>query len=265
MQVQQIFIHPVKGLTPQAIARAELRENGGMVGDRALGLMFVDTGTGTETVVPWQKKQHFAVQNDWPQLAALSCHYDFDNGTLMVEREGKTLLSAKPEEQSDRDRIGEFFTQYLQTLTPSPAARHPQPAPVRLVGTATGKVRYLDRQQGHISIISQSTFNAIAQAVGLETLDPRRFRPNFVIDGLSAWEEFQLVGHRLQLGSVLVEVTAPIGRCFNINVNPDTGEADLPLLDALSQHFGQARTGVIAKVLTSGTVTIDDDVSLSEA
>ncbi|MDC0834704.1 MOSC domain-containing protein [Geitlerinema sp. CS-897] len=262
MQVRQIFVHPVKGLSPQSIAQAELRENWGMVCDRAFGLMFVDTGKEPGRLAPWQQKKHFAVQNDWPQLAALCCHYDFDSQTLTVKRNQEVLLSAKTNDEGDRDRIGAFFTEYLQTLTPSSAARHPQKASICFVGTATGETQYRDREPGQISIISQATFDAIAQAVGVEAIDPRRFRPNFVVEGIAAWEEFNWIGRRVKLGSVLVEITAPIGRCFNINVNPDTGEADLPLLARLPQHFGHARTGVIAKVLTSGAVTTHDEISV---
>ncbi|MBO9998957.1 MAG: MOSC domain-containing protein [Cyanobacteria bacterium SID2] len=262
MRIREIFVHPVKGLSPQSIERVKLQENSGIVGDRAFGLMFVDTGKETGILAPWQRKQHFAVQNDWAGLAALACYYDFDRQALTVKRDGEILLFAKTDNEIDRERIGEFFTQYLQTLKPTKSARHPQHAPVRLVGTATGETRYPDRQQGHISIISQATFDELAKMVDVSSIDSRRFRPNFVVEDVPAWEEFNWVGHPLRLGGVLVEVTARIGRCFNINVNPETGEVDLPLFDRLPQHFKHAQTGVIAKVLESGTVAVGEALSV---
>lgn len=253
--VTQLFTHPIKGLTPKMIDRAVLEADFGIRGDRAFALMFTDAIEEPGRLVPWMSKKHFAVQNDWPDLAALDCRYHPDNHCLMVRKNGEEVLIANI--QTERDRIDRFFTDYLAGLTPTESARHPHPSPVKLVGDPTGNTRYPDRHPVHISLVSQATLDAIAEAVG-DDINVRRFRPNIVIDGVSPWEEFEWVGREISIGAAKLTISALIGRCLNIEVNPDTGERDLPLFSLLQKHFGHGKTGVVAKVYTTGTVEIGD-------
>ena len=231
----------------------------GIRGDRAFALMFEDTGGADEAIVPWMPKKHFAVQNDWPGLAALDCRYDAQTDRLQVCHNGTEVLTAQTE--TDRDRINRFFSDYLGTLTPTEKARHPVLCPVELVGTRTGETRYPDRNPVHLSVLSQATLDAIGEAVG-QTIDARRFRPNVLIDGVAAWEELSWVGREMTIGEAKIEVSAPIGRCVNIEVHPDSGVRDMPLFSWLMEHFGHAKTAVGAKVVTTGSLGMGDGLQL---
>lgn len=249
--VKQLFVHPIKGLTPQSVDRAWLEVNRGIRGDRAFALLFADTADDTNRAISWRSKKYFAVQNDWSGLAALECRYDWDRDRLCVSQDGREVLVADTD--TGRDRIDRFFSDYIATLTPNPGARHPQKAPVRLVGTRSGDSRYPDRHHTHISIISQATFDDLSQVAGIE-IDPRRFRPNLVVEGVEPWSEFEWVGRELQVGSVRLTVGEPIGRCLNIEVNSDTGKRDANLLSLLKRKFGHTQTGVLATVVSSGWI-----------
>ena len=205
----------------------------------------------------WMSKKYFAVQNDWPLLAALECHYQPETAVLTVKRQGVEVLSAETNTAAGRDRISTFFTEYLAGIEPTKEARHPQLSPLRLVGDSSGETRYPDREPVHISLLSQATLDQLTALAGQNT-DVRRFRPNIVLEGVSAWSEFELIGKQFQLGAARIEVTARIGRCVNIEVNPQTGDRDIALLSLLKQEFGHAQTGVLAKIINSGTVKIGD-------
>ena len=259
--VKQLFSHPIKGLTPYECDRAFLTEGHGIKGDRAFALMFTDSiDTGEMPVlenIPWMSKKHFAVQNDWPLLAALECRYQSETGILTVKREGVTVLEAETITATGRDRISSFFTEYISTIEPTKEARHPTQTPLLLVGDSSGETRYPDREPVHISILSQATLDNLSDIAGT-FVDVRRFRPNIVIDGVSAWEEFNWMGKEFQLGNARILVSAKIGRCANIEVNPDTGNRDLALFSLLQQQFGHAQTGILAKIISSGNVAIGD-------
>jgi len=92
----------------------------------------------------------------------------------------------------------------------------------------------------------------VGEAVG-KLVDVRRFRPNIVLEGVSAWAEFDWVGKSLSW--VQPGLYYRINRCLNIDVNPDTGEQDM-LFSLLQKHFKHKQTGVLAKVITSGTVAL---------
>lgn len=260
--VKQLFIHPVKGLTPQTVNSANLQAGHGILGDRAFALMFDSLAAeNASAIVPWMKKQNFAMQCDWPGLAALDCHYDPQTAVLTVKRQDVELLVAETNTPAGRYTIGTFFTGYLAAIHSSQSARHPERA-LRLVGDSNGTTRYPDREPGHLSLVSQATLDQISIAAG-RLVDVRRFRPNVVVEGIPAWGEFDWVGQEIQLGTARLEIIAPINRCLNIDVNPDMGERDIPLFSLLQKHFEHKQTGVLAKVITSGTVALGDSLIFS--
>jgi uncharacterized protein YcbX len=255
IRVEQLFIHPIKGLSPQKCDRALLQAGYGIPGDRAFALMYQEGSLNhTSTDVPWMKKQNFIMQNDWSALAALDCYYDVSSNTLTVKRKGEPLLVADTVSPDGRDRIATFFTGYLAAIHPNKGAKHPDRAPLQLVGDF-GKTRYPDREAVHISLVSQATINDLSDLAG-QTVDVRRFRPNIVLEGVPAWGEFDWVGQEIQIGTARIAVTARINRCLNIQVNPETGEQDIALLSLLQKHFKHTQTGVVAKIMTSGSVAI---------
>jgi hypothetical protein len=263
VQVKQLFIHPIKGLTPLAQNRVFLQAGHGIPGDRAFALMYDSKQVDhANPVVPWMKKQNFAMQADWPDLAALDCDYNPQTAVLTLKRQGVELLVAQTNTPAGRCSISTFFTGYLAAIYPSQAARHPDRAPLRLVGDATGKTRYPDRESVHLSLLSQATLDELALIAG-KPIDVRRFRPNVLLQGVPAWTEFDWVGQEIQLGAARLEITAPINRCLNIDVNPDTGERDIPLFSLLQKHLKHKQTGVLAKVIADGTVTLADSLTVN--
>lgn len=260
MRVKQLFTHPVKGLTPQEHNLVYLQAGHGIPGDRAFALMYDDSGKDAiypaSTSVGWMKKQNFAMQADWAGLAALDCNYQPETGVLTVKRQGVELLVASSDTPDGRNTIGAFFTGYLAAIYPSQTARHPSRAPLKLVGDGSN-TRYPDREPVHLSLVSQATLDELSAIAG-KLIDVRRFRPNVLLEGVAAWAEFNLVGQEIQLGRARLEITAPINRCLNIDVNPDTGERDIPLLSLLQKHFKHKQTGVLAKVISDGAVSVGD-------
>ena len=263
--IKQLFTYPIKGLTPQEMSEFILIAGHGIKGDRAFALMFADSNIEAAKIPaqnqPWMSKKYLAVQNDWPLLAALKCDYQPETAVLTVKRQGVGVLSAATNTAAGRDRISTFFTEYLATIEPTKEAKHPQLAPLQLVGDSSGETRYPDRQPVHISLLSQATLDELTQKAG-KNIDVRRFRPNIVLEGMEAWSEFELIGKQFQLGAARIEVTARIGRCVNIEVNPETGDRDIALLSLLQQEFGHAQTGVLAKIINNGTVKIGDILNL---
>lgn len=258
--IKQLFTYPIKGLTPQEMSEFILTAGHGIKGDRAFALMFADSMKSANIKAenaPWMSKKYLAVQNDWPLLAALECHYEAETAVLTVKRQGVEVLTAETNIAAGRDRISSFFTEYLAAIEPTKEARHPQFAPLQLVGDTSGETRYPDREPVHISLLSQATLDQLTVRAGSH-IDVRRFRPNIVLEGMEAWSEFELIGKHFQLGRARIEVTARIGRCVNIEVNPETGDRDISLLSLLQQEFGHAQTGVLAKVINSGNVKIGD-------
>jgi len=260
--VRHLFCHPVKGLTPAAPDRAEFTADWGMQDDRAFALMFEDTDRAPAPDLPWLSKRYFAVQNDWPDLAGLRCTYDRDWHVLRVDRDGNTEIEA----HVDRDRaaIGQWFGEFLHGCTPSPGARHPRHAPVSLVGQPSKPTTFRDRLHGQVSIVGTATLAALSDLSGT-AIDPRRFRPNLVVETATPWEEFDWIGRRWRCGEVEFAPIERIERCLNIEVCPDSGQRDLALLSLLKRNFRHTDTGIIARVVRGGAIAVGDRYTLSPA
>ena len=111
-----------------------------------------------------------------------------------------------------------------------------------------------------LSVISTATIDSIGGTVG-ETLDPRRFRPNIVVEFRAGqpFAEDGLVGREIRLGSVTVRFDKRDKRCVAINVDPVTSEKNPAVLRAVAQER-QACLGVYATIVSTGSISAGDPV-----
>ena len=258
-QVKQLFTHPVKGLTPQALLQVDLKVGYGVVGDRAFALMY-ESATDPETadpIVPWTKKKNLAMQCDRPELAALACKYDPATGVLTVSQNNGEVLAADTNASDGRAQISRFFSDYLSAVPSGQSEMYAKHHRLRLVGSGNGTTRYPDREPIHLSLVSAATLEDLSQVAG-QPIDARRFRPNIVVEGVSAWEEFNWVGREFNIGTARILITDRLTRCPNIDVHPDKGELDIPLFSLIQKTFKHKDTGVVAKVITDGKIAVGD-------
>jgi len=98
-------------------------------------------------------------------------------------------------------------------------------------------------------------------------LEPRRIRPNILLDIAGADSDFpeaQWTGARLQAGSVTLRVTAPTIRCV-VPTRPQPGiELDRSITRSLAERTNRF-LGVYADVETAGVIRIGDTVQVLTA
>lgn len=88
-----------------------------------------------------------------------------------------------------------------------------------------------------------------------------RYRPNLVLDsGDEPGIENDWIGRRLRVGQLLVEVEKSTERCVMVTL----GQGDVPVARHLLSHLAGNRDGcfgVYARVLSSGTISVGDQVT----
>jgi len=119
-----------------------------------------------------------------------------------------------------------------------------------------------DTDYASISINSLSSLKSLSSACGT-SLSPLRWRGNFWIDGVNAWEELAWVGKIVTLGSAKLLVREPIRRCLATTANPATGVRDVDTLGALNETFNHQNFGVYADVVQGGFVRRGDRLEVS--
>jgi uncharacterized protein YcbX len=117
-----------------------------------------------------------------------------------------------------------------------------------------------------LSLISQRTIQALGRQAGTD-LDPRRFRPNILIETHHAapFQEEQWIGGYLKFGSrddsARIRAEDRDERCMIVNLHPETGEQD-PLVLRTITRMHQQCAGIYCSTETPGTIRVGDFVYL---
>jgi uncharacterized protein YcbX len=119
---------------------------------------------------------------------------------------------------------------------------------------------------GAVTLLGAASLVRLAEELGVESVDPRRFRMNIGVDGLDAHAEERWRGRRVRVGEALVIPQGNVGRCAVTTQNPATGTPDLDTLKALAAYRGDIETteplpfGAHAAVVRAGRVRVGDVV-----
>jgi uncharacterized protein YcbX len=134
---------------------------------------------------------------------------------------------------------------------------------VQAVDPADGVDR---RREGGVTLLSSASVDALAEAAGVDRVDPRRFRMTVGVDGFAAFEEEALIGRVVEIGEAAVLVKGNVGRCAVTTRDPETGDVDFPTLHLLRDlRAGVDSTeplpfGVWGEVVEPGPVHLGDAV-----
>jgi len=248
--VHALYRYPVKGLSPQALARAVLRVGQTIPADR---LYAIENGPcGFDPAKPaYFPKQRFLMLMRNERLATLRTHFDEENHTLTIQWDGREAARGDLRTREGRLAIEAFLRRFMPKELRGP--------PKVLHGEGHS---FSDVAKKVVSIINLASVAAIENVVGAP-VDPLRFRANAYILGWPAWHEFDLVGATLKAGGgARLKVIKRIERCAATNVDPDSGVRDLDIPRALLENFDHTDCGVYAEVVTAGDVAVGDAVDV---
>jgi uncharacterized protein YcbX len=252
--VDAIYRYPVKGLSPQRLARTRLTAGRTIAADR---LYAIENGpTGFDPAAPsYFPKIRFLMLMKNERLAALRTDYDEASHTLSIVQDGREAARGDLQTKEGRLAIEAFFRRFMPGELNGP--------PKVLSGEAAAKGfdgvphSFSDVAKKVVSIINLASVAAVETATGV-AVDPLRFRGNIHVSGWPAWHEFDLLDAQLAIGNVRLKVVKRIVRCAATNVDPDTGMRDLTIPKTLLQNFGHADCGIYAEVVTGGDIAIGD-------
>ena len=185
-RIDGIYRYPVKGLSPQPLARTRLAPGATLPADR---LYAIENGpSGFDPAAPaYFPKIRFLMLMRNERLAALRTDYDEASHTLVIHSEGREAARGDLRTAEGRLAIEAFFRRYM---------------PKELHGPPKGAVRrrataFPTWPKKVVSIINLASVAAVETAVGAP-VNPLRFRGNVYVAGWPAWHEFDLlgIGHR---------------------------------------------------------------------
>jgi uncharacterized protein YcbX len=248
-RIDSIYRYPVKGLSPQQLARTRLVPGATLPADR---LYAIENGpSGFDPAAPaYFPKIRFLMLMRNERLAALHTDYDEASHTLTIHSEGREAARGDLRTAQGRLAIEAFFRRYMPQELNGP--------PKVLYGEGHS---FSDVAKKVVSIINLASVAAVETATGAP-VHPLRFRGNVYVTGWPAWREFDMLDTEIGMGSARLKVVKRIVRCAATEVDPDTGVRDLEIPRALMQSFGHADCGVYAEVIAGGDIAVSDTVSV---
>lgn len=248
-RIVSLYRHPVKGFTPERLARADLEAGACFPCDR---LYAVEDGpSGFDPQAPAHvSKMKFTVLAKIPAVARARTAFDEASGVLTARAEGVPDFAG--DLRAAAGRAG--FEAWLAALLGDEAR-----GPLKVI-EGPGAHRFMDSRSGYVSIVNLASVRDLSDKIG-RALDPLRFRANLYVDGWPAWAENDLTGHTLSLGAARAEVLKPIVRCAATHVDPTSAERDADLVKALFDHYGHMFCGIYLNVTQGGAVREGDAVA----
>jgi uncharacterized protein YcbX len=247
-EITGIYRYPVKGLTPERLARTALSPGQTVSADRRYA---IENGpSGFDPAEPkWLSKPHFLMlqRDEW--LAALQTQYDDASRVLTIRHNDAVAAQGDLETAEGRAAIERFIaTEYAGQIKGPPK-----------ILTSLGH-SFSDVARKVLSIINLASVRTIENMVG-QGVHPLRFRANLYVEGWPAWHEFDLLDRTLAIGDVRLKVVKRIVRCAAVNVDPDTAERDLAIPQALQRRLGHGDCGIYAEVTAGGSIAVGDAIT----
>lgn len=233
MQVTQLWRYPVKSMIGESLSTAEVGPLG-ISGDRQWGLVDRDTGL----VLTARRVPQLLFAQPLPDGDAMSVR--LPDGTITADDEllsdwvGRAVVLRRPEP----DEHGHYAVEGSGLHDVSPE-QWEGPAGV-----------WHDSKRTRLSIVAEEA---------LESQDVRRFRANVVVRG---GDERDLVGSRICIGTVVVDVVKEIDRCVVVT-RPQPGlDRDTSVLTRVHAER-RGNLGVGGLVVRGGRISVGDALEVA--
>jgi uncharacterized protein YcbX len=112
-----------------------------------------------------------------------------------------------------------------------------------------------------ISLINLNSIEDLEKRIN-QKVEFQRFRGNFYVDGIDAWEEQNWIGKNIKINDVLFKVERNIPRCVAINLKPKTDNSDLNLLQSLKKAYNHFDMGIYLRSLNDGKIKVGNKIKL---
>ena len=114
-----------------------------------------------------------------------------------------------------------------------------------------------------ISLINLNSINDFEKKIN-KKIGFQRFRGNFYINGIKAWEERNWIGKTIKINNVFFKVEQNISRCVAINLKPKTDDKTLNLLKSLKNIYDHFDMGIYLRALGMGKIEVGNKVSIHQ-
>jgi hypothetical protein len=246
--VVAIYRYPLKAFSPERLARVTVTPGATLPCDRAYAVEVVPGKFDGNAPRHLPKITFLTLMRD-ERCAALDTHFDDASHTLTIRKDGAEVVRADLGTDHGRRAVERFLAAHLEGVLRGP------PKVVSAPGHS-----FSDVKDKCLHVVNLASLRELERVAG-RNMNPLRFRPNVILDGLAPWQEFEWIGQHFRLGAAGLEGFDRTVRCAATNVDPKSAERDIDLPAQLLAHFGHSDFGIYATVLSGGEIAEGDPVA----
>ena len=253
--ISSISYSPVKSLSFKISKSCFIKKNIGILDDRVFALsknISFEKAKIIEQNPKERKLSYFLTLKNTPILNKYNFEYTNDELNLILEHE--RIFSVK---LNDKD-ISSLITNKLFELEKS------LKGPFFLLKNKTFPfydTTHTNKTFNSISLINLSSVNDFEKKTD-QKIEPERFRGNFYIKGLDAWEERKWINKTIKINNVFFKVEKNIPRCSATNLQPGTDKKTIDLPYLLKKKYGHNDMGVYLTPMNDGSVMTGNKIEL---
>ena len=254
--ISSIHYCPVKSLSFQSIKSCIIKKNLGMLNDRVFAFSrSVDYEKAKLIQInPNERKlNYFLTLKNSPVLNKYNFIYDNDKLTLTIHnKELISILANNPEQVSLlSDKLIELESSLIK--------------PIFLLNNNDFPFYDTSNSNKVLNSMSLINLNSVADFEKKinQKIEFQRFRGNFYVDGIQAWEERNWINKIIKINNISFKVEKNIPRCVAINLKPKTDDNSLNLLQSLKKTYNHFDMGIYLIALDDGKINVGDKVELN--
>ena len=254
--ISSIHYCPVKSLSFTNVKSCTIKKSSGIINDRVFAFsrgVDIEKAKLIEINPNKRKLNIFLTLKNSPVLNKYNFIYNNDKLTLTYDN--KEIIKISVDNLEQRSLLSNKLTELESSLI----------KPISLL--QNNHFPFYDTSNSNnifnsMSLINLNSINDFEKKIN-EKIEFQRFRGNFYVDGINAWEERNWIGKIIKINNISFKVEKNIPRCIAINLKPKTNQNTLNLLQSLKKTYNHFDMGIYLRALNDGKIEIGNKVKLN--
>ena len=253
--ISSIHFSPIKSLSFTNINSCEIKKNLGILNDRKFAFSRVidaEKALLIEKNPNDRKLNNFLSLKNSPVLNKYNFTYKDNKLALILD--GKEQISITADDIDQRSKLINKLIDLESSLKKPMFLLQNKEFPFYDTSNS-------NKVFNSISLINLNSIKNFEKRIN-QKVEFQRFRGNFYVDGIDAWEERNWIGKNIKVNNVLFKVERNIPRCVAINLKPKTDKSDLNLLQSLKKAYNHFDMGIYLRSLNDGKIKVGNTIKL---
>jgi len=256
-RISSIHYCPVKSISFQNINSCEIKKNLGIANDRIFAFsrnVDLEKAKLIEKDAKERKLNNFLTLKNSPVLNKYN--FIYQNSRLTLTSDNKDIISISADNPNERLLLSNKLMELENSLPQSISLLKNKDYPFY-------DTSHSNNVFNSMSLINLNSIKDFEKKIN-EKIQIQRFRANFYVDGIEAWEERNWVGKIIKINNISFKVEKNIPRCVAINLKPKTDDNSVNLLQSLKKTYNHFDMGIYLVALDDGKIQIGNKIEVNK-